>query len=281
MSEIHTIENSLSVLEKALRLNISIIDNAGAFHTSQGAVVFSSMRQSHRKNPVCDIGFCKKCINHCRYAMNEKCAKCQEPFLETCWKGISEIVVPLQKDGVHFGMLYAGSWRAPESLIPDDLPKKFYAQYNKLSYLPETEEIEGLKNVLKVFATGILNILKELNAFEKVPDTRGNQIMEFIKNHAVENIELADIARHLNLSCSRTSYIIHDVLDKTFPVLIREERLRRVKTLLVSSNMTLKEVASRTGFSDEYYLSRIFKHENGQTPGQYKKTMLTLMSLKS
>ena len=272
MEKINTIENSLKALEKFLGLSISVIDNSGAFHTSQGLAVFEGERQSHKKNPVCGIGFSeKKCRSHCRFTMNEKCLKLQEPFVETCWKGVSEIIVPLWMDGIHYGMLDAGSWRKTESVPPTGLPKKFYTAYKKLSVLPEAEKLAELKNILTVFSTGILSLLKELNAFEAVPDTRGNQIMEFIKAHAVEKIELSDVAAHLNLSCSRTSYLIRNILNKSFPELLNEERLRRVKTLLTASNMTLSEIAVQTGFSDEYYLARMFKRESGQTPGQYRK----------
>lgn len=203
--------------------------------------------------------------------MNEKCTKYHEAFVETCWKGVTEIIIALRHDDIHYGMFYAGQWRPPEFSPPDGLTKKFYTEYNKLPCLPPPEEIEELKDILTVFSSGILTLLKKQNAFRKVPDTRGNQIMEFIKNHAIEKIELSDVAAHLNLSCSRTSYIIHDAFNKTFPALVREERLRRVQTLLSSTNMTLHEIAVQTGFGDEYYLSRIFKRENGETPGQYRR----------
>ena len=271
MEKINTIENSIVALENTLGLSITIVDNAGVFHTNQGVAIFDSRRQSHTKNPVCGIGFCKKCRSHCRFAMNKKSLKFQEPFVETCWKGVTEIIVPLWMDGIHYGMLDAGSWRKTESVPPAGLPKKFYTAYKKLSVLSEAEKLEELKNILTVFSTGILSLLKELNAFEAVPDTRGNQIMEFIKNHAIERIELSDVAAHLNLSCSRTSYLIRNILNKSFPELLNEERLNRVKTLLTASNMTLREIAVQTGFNDEYYLARMFKRQNGQTPGQYKR----------
>ena len=271
MEKINIIENSIIVLEKALSLTITIVDNSGAFHTNQGLAIFSRIRQSHTRIPTCRIGFCEKCRDHCRYAMNEKCEKSQKIFVERCWKGINQIVVPLRRGDIHYGMLYAGSWRQPGCVPPAGLPKKYYSAYNKLPLLPESEKIAELEDILLVFVIGILGLLKELNAVEKVPDTRGNRIIEFIKAHAVEKIELIDIAAHLNLSRSRTSYLIGKTLDKSFPELLNEERLRRVKTLLVSSNMTLNEIAIQTGFNDEYYLSRMFKQQNGQTPGQYKK----------
>lgn len=271
MEKINIIENSIIVLEKALGLTITIVDNSGAFHTNQGLAIFARIRQSHTRIPTCGIGFCKKCRDHCRYAMNKKCEKSQKLFVEKCWKGINQIVVPLRQDGIHYGMLYAGSWRQPRCVPPAGLPKKYYRAYKKLPLLPAPEKIAELENILLVFVIGILGLLKELNAVETVPDTRGNRIIEFIKAHAVEKIELMDIAAHLNLSRSRTSYLISKTLNKSFPELLNEERLRRVKTLLTSSNMTLNEIAALTGFNDEYYLARMFKRQNEQTPGQYKK----------
>ena len=271
MEDISLIENSIRAFESISGLKITVVDNAGFFHTNKGSVIFNHFRQSHKKNLVCYIGFCKKCVAHCRYEMNAVCAKTQEAFVETCWKGISEIVVPLQQNGIHYGMLYAGPWRQKDILPPNGLPKKFYDAYECLPLLPDEYRIEELKTLLPVLAAGIIKVLNELNAFEAIPDTRGNRIKTFIRNHAVEKIELADLASHLGLSCSRTSFLIKDILNKTFPELLNEERLRRVETLLLTSNMTLAEIAGQTGVTDEYYLSKIFKKQNGQTPGQYRK----------
>lgn len=271
MENINLIENSIRAFENISGLKITVVDNAGIFHTNKGSVIFNHFRQSHRKNLVCYIGFCKKCVAHCRYEMNSVCAKKREAFVETCWKGITEIVVPLQQNEIHYGMLYAGSWRRKDISPPSGLPKKFYDAYESLPFLPDEARINELKTLLTVLASGILNILNELNAFDAIPDTRGNRIKTFIRNRAVEKVELADLAAHLGLSCSRTSFLVKDILNKTFPELLNEERLRRVETLLLTSNMTLAEIAVQTGLTDEYYLSKIFKKQNGQTPGQYRK----------
>jgi AraC family transcriptional regulator len=271
MKNDNPIEAGIAALENISGLSITVIDNAGVFHTSKGRVIFRHSRQSHRKNPVCYIGFCKKCRTHCRYEMNALCEKRANPFVETCWKGISELIIPLQHNGIHYGILYAGSWRQENILLPEELPKKFYSAYKKLPLLPNDEKIEELKRILMVFAAGILSMLNELNAFDAVPDTRGNSIKNFIRDHAMEKIELADVAEHLNLSCSRTSFLIRNTLNKSFPELLNEERLQRVRTLLSTSNITLSEIAMKTGFTDEYYLSKMFKRQYNQPPGQYRK----------
>ena len=265
------LEENLKAFENLINLSITIVDNAGAFHTNRGMTVFSAWRQSHRKNKVCNIGFCKKCIEHCRHEMNSLCAKSKEPFLTKCWKGVYEIVVPLKHNNIHYGMFYLGAWRKPDTNLPDGLPKMFYKSYSKLPMLPEREVLEDLKKTAMVFAEGILKQLWEQHVFENVPDTRGNRIIGYIREHATEKIGLADVAAHLGLSNSRTSFLIRDILNKNFSEILNEERLRRVKALLVASDMPLHKIAHYTGLNDEYYLSKLFKRYNNLTPGQYRE----------
>ena len=47
-------------------------------------------------------------------------------------------------------------------------------------------------------------------------------------------------------------------------------RLERAKELICYSDLTFTEIARRTGFSDVYYFSRMFKREVGCTPSEYK-----------
>lgn len=47
-------------------------------------------------------------------------------------------------------------------------------------------------------------------------------------------------------------------------------RLERAKELICYSDFTFTEIARRTGFSDVYYFSRMFKREVGCTPSEYR-----------
>lgn len=70
--------------------------------------------------------------------------------------------------------------------------------------------------------------------------------------------------RHLNRLCSTAT-------GKTARQLIDSEKLRYICEMLTSTNFTLLEIASMTGFSSEYSLVRFFKANEGYTPGQYRK----------
>ena len=51
---------------------------------------------------------------------------------------------------------------------------------------------------------------------------------------------------------------------------IRAVRLKRVKQLLVETDLTLDRVAELSGFAHPEYLSVSFRRDTGQTPGRYR-----------
>ena len=93
--------------------------------------------------------------------------------------------------------------------------------------------------------------------------------VDYIRNHYYENTPLAELAG-LSGTCVSN-------LEKSFarlfgmsPVEYRNRlRIEHAKMLL-SGGFSIAETASRTGFADVYYFSRVFKKYAGCTPGQYR-----------
>ena len=48
-------------------------------------------------------------------------------------------------------------------------------------------------------------------------------------------------------------------------------RISIASDLLIDTGMTIKEIAERTGFSEETYFFRAFKKKTGITPGEFRK----------
>ncbi len=51
-------------------------------------------------------------------------------------------------------------------------------------------------------------------------------------------------------------------------------RMTAAKDLLIHTNLSVCEIAQKTGFDDPYYFSRLFKKEMGLSPAHYRKTNL-------
>ncbi len=266
------LEQSIQSLERLTGCSITIIDNDRVFSQRRLRSFFAGLRSSHQKNRVCSCGFDGKCIQFCRYEMNGYCLslKSSEPFVNHCWKGLSEIVAPLNDGNVHYGMFYCGIWRSTEKEAPEGLPGEFYRFRDELPVLTPEHETE-LKQLCTVFADGIMFALRKYNLQQAAPGgSRSVKIFDFIRNHAVENIGLPDLARELQLSESRTSLLVKELYGKTFSELLQLERIGRAKQYLAATELRLHEIASLCGFYDEFHLSKVFKHHMGLSPRRWR-----------
>ncbi len=53
---------------------------------------------------------------------------------------------------------------------------------------------------------------------------------------------------------------------------INRAKIEEAKKLLLSTSLTVAEIAPRVGFSDARYFSRIFRRETELTPSEYRNT---------
>jgi len=271
-------EKAVRALEKAVGAGVTVIDNQGLFHTPAGAIIFPKPRQSHRKFPVCDVGFSPRCVAFCRHEMNRVCisggAQRRMAFLKTCWKGVVEIVVPLRWGDEHWGMCYLGPWRAAGFRWEEvgEMPPEYGTHYEALPLWSEGR-FEELAPLLEAFGAGIVASLASLNAVASPspPDRRGEIIDYFRRSSASRDVSLEGLARSLHLSCSRTSRLLRELCHGTFTSLLHEERVRRARVLLLSTDDTLAAIAEATGFADEYHFSKVFRKSTGLPPGGFRR----------
>ena len=62
-------------------------------------------------------------------------------------------------------------------------------------------------------------------------------------------------------------------LERTIHDAILAERLRKVKELLAETQLSLPEIAQRTGFAHSEYLSTVFKQQTGKTISEYREML--------
>lgn len=103
-----------------------------------------------------------------------------------------------------------------------------------------------------------------------VADPVVSKSMQFIHQYACEGIKISDILRHVLVSRS----VLQDRFRKTFECtihdMILDVRIKRAKELLAQTELSLAEIARRSGFKHVEYLCEVFKKGTGWTPGQYR-----------
>lgn len=97
------------------------------------------------------------------------------------------------------------------------------------------------------------------------------QIQEYIyRNCWDSNLTVASIAEHFSMSPVTMSKMFRETTGSKIPALLSEVRIQEAKNLLLFSNEPLCEIAEKVGFGSTKTFTRIFKHVEGCTPGQWR-----------
>lgn len=121
----------------------------------------------------------------------------------------------------------------------------------------------------------------EENGFELLDDKKARAI-EKVKNVVVELIHQGDeesihtnfsslISERVGLDYNYLSSLFSSMEGITIERYIILQRIERVKELLVYNELTLSEIAWKTGYSSVQHLSNQFKKVTGLTPSYFKQ----------
>ncbi len=92
------------------------------------------------------------------------------------------------------------------------------------------------------------------------------------KKEKPDNQNYSDFISHqLNVEYSYLSKLFSEVEGRTLEHYIIEQKIERVKELLIYDELTLSEISYELNYSTPQYLSRQFKQITGFTPTEFKK----------
>jgi AraC-like DNA-binding protein len=96
-------------------------------------------------------------------------------------------------------------------------------------------------------------------------------MMHFISDSYQDQISLGDIAASGNISKSLCNTLFHQYVGESPISYLMHLRCRKVAELLRSGNMSMSEIASRTGFGGVSYMSETFRKFFEKSPREYRK----------
>ncbi|MBF1707541.1 MAG: response regulator [Streptococcus sanguinis] len=88
---------------------------------------------------------------------------------------------------------------------------------------------------------------------------------------ADSELSLKSLASQLGFSPSYLSVLIKKELGLPFQDYLIQERMKKAKLLLLTTDLKIYEIAEQVGFEDMNYFSQRFKQVVGLTPRQFKK----------
>ena len=123
-------------------------------------------------------------------------------------------------------------------------------------------------HILKEFVTenSGSNVPKRLNFINAVEKS-----LEFIYNNYERKLTVEEVSENCGYSKSNFCKIFKMITGDTFHNVLNKHRIKMACTLLKNSNYSVEDIANKVGIADSKSFCRIFKNENGITPGRYRK----------
>ncbi len=138
----------------------------------------------------------------------------------------------------------------------------------------ETGSIANAEATFKMFMTEffmeIMHLKRSKNLNEDTAANRKDIIEAYLEeNYSNSKLTAEMLAKHLNLSVRQMNRIVTGFYGITFYQLLTRIRLEYAKKLLLTSSMTVKEVAARVGYDSSTGFFVAFKKKFGITPGEF------------
>ena len=99
----------------------------------------------------------------------------------------------------------------------------------------------------------------------------GAEMKDFLNTQITSKFHIELLCKHISMSESQTIRIFKKDFGTTPYTYVLNKKIELAKKLLIDTNLSLREIAAKLCFSDEYYFSNIFKEKAGCSPSQYRK----------
>ncbi|ADQ46587.1 transcriptional regulator, AraC family [Caldicellulosiruptor kronotskyensis 2002] len=273
--EIIKYDDLISVLDNfsyitGISANFLTADNEWVENKKKGTCEFCTIMKNYYKNGEA----CRESdINGAQTAQKKKGI-----HVYKCHMGLVEAVIPLFFNTSYIGSLFIGQilLEPPSEKMWEQIAKKLDGQpvdiqraresFFKLTFIDQ-EKLKSVLDMMHIVAKYIIDSemirISSLSSIER--------IIEYIKNHYMEEITLDDLAKMVYLSPTYLSYLFKKQLGVTFKEYLINIRLKKSKELIETTDLPIGEISKMVGIEDQNYFSRLFKRKYGVSPMNYKK----------
>ena len=159
--------------------------------------------------------------------------------------------------------------------------------YDDFSYCREALRLQITDYILKPvnyeeFGTCIDNL--KISLFERrvssaaEPEKQEERaitgITRYLQEHLAEEISLSVLAEQFHLNPQYISQLFKSEIGVNFLVYLTNIRMEKAKKLLLSTALSIAEVAEQSGYGEYRVFTKVFKKSEGITPSQYRRDFL-------
>ncbi len=168
--------------------------------------------------------------------------------------------------------------------LKNDRDNKGYLHFEVSDVLPIQNLIENLiwtllndtpnKRNINQTTMGLL-FLQLINYTDRLVSQENEDTVVHVLRYIEENYQsgsLADLAEILHYDASTLSREIKNKTGKNYTALIQDKRLSQACFMLKNTDLTIEEIAEKTGYENVSFFFRLFKSRFGISPREYRKS---------
>lgn len=96
-------------------------------------------------------------------------------------------------------------------------------------------------------------------------------VLAYVDRHRCESITLGDVAEVVHVSPSRVRHLFKDVTGVSFKDYVTQVRVAEAKRLLLSTDLSVAEVAGAVSYSNLHQFYKVFYRSCAMSPGEYRR----------
>jgi len=149
----------------------------------------------------------------------------------------------------------------------------------KLLSYDDVQRLDSMHTTL--FTKGILDESETLALVDQVEVERNplshptsalvKQVLAYLHQNYTQPVTRKDIAAAVGVSENYLSQIFRQEMTISPWDYLNRFRIQQARELLFLSNETITQIATRVGFNDSAYFSRVFRKHTGQSPLDYRR----------
>lgn len=160
--------------------------------------------------------------------------------------------------------------------INDELIRLYFALLNEIR-----EKRPGYSMMFECIFSMIIVILNRLlidkvSERKRLPQNSVNndqkiisQVEAYISDNYYDHITVDDMAKAISVNRSYLFRLFREYLGISPNRYLNRVRLKKAAYMIMNTSCSLKEIAAKTGFSDQFYFSRAFRRMYGINPREY------------
>jgi two-component system response regulator YesN len=144
-------------------------------------------------------------------------------------------------------------------------------------YVYSVEELcshyAGIDQMLEHIGSSIPNMVgrKKGAPAAEVKNEYFKKVIAFVDQNFYRDISIQSLSHEYIINPNYLCQLFKRELGMTFTEYVTGLRIHYAKELLQKTELTLEEIANKTGYTDYFYFIRVFKKNTGVSPGQYRR----------